>query len=195
MEKDVIQSSVKGMANLFEDIADSIDKMPKAKDNVRYTILNYDKILGEMCDYLTGYKEYADKKDHRYDGKVLSISNTFYTNMFTDKKYRKEINLSQYPDESEAFLRRSNELRKIINDKKAKKEIPSEMKQLITMTENQYLKVSKVHKDDSNIYLWLVGQASTGKFLMKHQISDSTRDNYNNPATPVMHRKRKWVDD
>lgn len=187
---------VKTNRNLFEDVAEKFGNFPKSKDTIKYTVLDYHKILNEMCEYLTGYKDYATKGSHKYDGKVLAQTNTFYNNMFDDKKsYRKTIRLADFPDVSEEFLVGTQKLQGIIQHELNKKEISSEMKQLITMTNNQYRKVAKVHKDDMNIYLWLASQKSTMKFMTKHDISTSTRDAFNNQNTPVMHKVRKWVDD
>jgi hypothetical protein len=175
---------VENNRNLFEDVAKGfID----AKDifRVQYTILDYEKILDQMIEFIDGYKQYSGGDDHKYEGKVLTISRNFYDRMFTDKKYRRKINLEQYKDISANYLRRTKELQGIIESYLSDKSISGEMDSLIRLTDNQYKKLSKVVRDDMKIYLWLT--TSNSKHFAYH-LDDTTRKQFTNPKAPVMHK-------
>ena len=158
-----------------------------AKDifRVQYTILDYEKILDQMIEFIDGYKQYSGGDDHKYEGKVLTISRNFYDRMFTDKKYRRKINLEQYKDISANYLRRTRELQGIIESYLSDKSISGEMDSLIRLTDNQYKKLSKVVRDDMKIYLWLT--TSNSKHFAYH-LDDTTRKQFTNPKAPVMHK-------
>ena len=178
---------VEANRNLFEEVSKKYKNM-KNIHNVEYTILNYEKILSEMCDFVEGYITYSTKEDKKYKDKVLSITKNFYNTMFTDPKYRKRIVLEDFVDISKSFLEGTKKLQTIMESCLESEYVSYEMKSLITMTDNQYKKVSKVYKDDMNIYLWLNSYDS--KFF-KHCISDSTRRAFADRKTPVMHKVPK----
>lgn len=175
---------VENNRNLFEDVAKGF---VDAKDlfRVQYTILDYEKILDQMIEFIDGYKQYSGGDDHKYEGKVLTISRNFYDRMFTDKKYRRKINLEQYKEISANYLKRTKELQGIIESYLSDKSISGEMDSLIRLTDNQYKKLSKVVRDDMKIYLWLT--TSNSKHFAYH-LDDTTRKQFTNPKAPVMHK-------
>lgn len=170
--------------NLFEDVSKSY---VNAKEIYRtqYSVLNYDMILDQMIEFVDGYKQYADSDKHDYDGKVLRISQKFYDNMFTDKKYRKVINLEQYKEMNTSYLKKTKTLQTIIETYLKDKTISAEMDSLIRLTNNQYKKLAKVCRDDMKIYLWLTTSGS--KFFAYH-LDEGTRSQYANKKAPVMHK-------
>ena len=99
--------------NLFEDVAKGF---VNAKDvyKTEYTILNYEKILDQMIEFVDGYKKYEQSNDKKYEGKVLKISQNFYDKMFTDKKYRKIISLEQFKDINKIYLKKTKELQSVL---------------------------------------------------------------------------------
>lgn len=180
-----IVTTVDNNKNLFEDVAKEYNK---AKDvfRVQYSILNYDKILDEMISYLDGYKKYAEGDDNKkYEGKVLSISRNFFETMFTKKEYRKKINLSAFREDNFNFLKRTKELKGIIESTLNDKDISAELNSLIRMIDNQFKKLSKVNKDDMKIYLWIVNKDS--KFFA-YNLDKKTRDAFYDKTSPVMHK-------
>lgn len=170
--------------NLFEDVAKGF---VDAKDiyKVQYTVLDYDMILDQMIEFIDGYKQYASGEDHKYDGKVLTISRNFYDKMFTDKKYRKKITLEQYKELNASYLRKTKQLQTIIETYLKDKTISAEMDSLIRLTDNQYKKLAKVCRDDMKIYLWLT--TSKSKFFAYH-LDETTRSAFANKNAPVMHK-------
>lgn len=178
--------------NKFEQVAKDYDKgvtQIKVRDSSTYSILNYEKILGEMCDYLEGYMNYKAKGTKEYEGKVLQMSGKFYDSFFSEKsKYRKSIHLVEFQDINKNFLIQTKKLKKMIEELMNQEDAPSEVKQLAKMSDNQYRKIAKVYRDDMDIYLWLCTQDSK---IFKFTISSTTRDNFNNANTPVMHKLPK----
>lgn len=179
---------VENNKNLFEDVAKGYIN---AKDiyRVQYSILNYGKIIDQMIEFIDGYKSYADTDDKKYDGKVLSISRNFYDRMFTDKdNYRMKINLEQFKDINKEYLIKTKQLQSLIESYLADKNMTSEMNALITLTNNQYKKLSRVMKDDMKIYLWL---STSNSKLFAYSIDNSTRSEFSNNNSPVMHKAPK----
>lgn len=179
---------VENNKNLFEDVAKGYIN---AKDiyRVQYSILNYSKIIDQMIEFIDGYKSYADTDDKKYDGKVLSISRNFYDRMFTDKdNYRMKINLEQFKDINKEYLIKTKQLQSLIESYLADKNMTSEMNALITLTNNQYKKLSRVMKDDMKIYLWL---STSNSKLFAYSIDNSTRSEFSNNNSPVMHKAPK----
>ena len=153
-----------------------------------YTILNYDKMLDELIEYLDGYRKYTEGDTKKYDGKVLTITHTFFDKMFSDKaKYRRKIQLREFSNISTSFLRKTRQLKAIMEDILKTKDISAEMHQMVKITDNQYRKIARVHSDDMKIYLWLT---TAGSPLFSYSIDGSTRSAFNNPTTPVMHEYR-----
>jgi hypothetical protein len=179
---------VENNKNLFEDVAKGYIN---AKDiyRVQYSILNYSKIIDQMIEFIDGYKSYADTDDKKYDGKVLSISRNFYDRMFTDKdNYRMKINLEQFKDINKEYLIKTKKLQSLIESYLADKNMTSEMNALITLTNNQYKKLSRVMKDDMKIYLWL---STSNSKLFAYSIDNATRSEFSNNNSPVMHKAPK----
>jgi hypothetical protein len=179
---------VENNKNLFEDVAKGYIN---TKDiyRVQYSILNYGKIIDQMIEFIDGYKSYADTDDKKYDGKVLSISRNFYDRMFTDKdNYRMKINLEQFKDINKEYLIKTKQLQSLIESYLADKNMTSEMNALITLTNNQYKKLSRVMKDDMKIYLWL---STSNSKLFAYSIDNATRSEFSNNNSPVMHKAPK----
>ena len=173
--------------NLFEDVAKSHDNTRDVY-KTRYSVLDYEMILDQMIEFVDGYKQYEQKSDKKYEGKVLKISRNFYDKMFTEKKYRKIITLDQYKDLNLGYLKKTKELQGIIESYIKDKDISGEMDSLIRLTNNQYKKLSKVCRDDMKIYLWLT--TSNSKFLAYH-LDESTRSAFSNKTAPVMHKHQE----
>ena len=170
--------------NLFEDVAKGY---VNAKDvyRVQYTILNYEKIIDQMIEYLDGYVRYSESDDKKYNGKVLAVTRSFFDKMFTEKEYRMKINLEQFKDINKTYLKKTKELQTVIESYLNDKEISAEMESLIRMTNNQYKKLAKVCRDDMKIWLWLT--TSNSKRFAYH-LDDTTRSAYNDKRSPVMHK-------
>ena len=161
---------------LFEEVqkANSKDK----GSGQEYSILNYKKILDDMCEYLEGYLEYNNSDDKRWSSKVLATTAKFYDAIFESRKYRKTITFSDMADTTREYLESTKKLQDIMV--KVDDEDHTELHSMMVMTNNQYNKIARVFKDDMMIYLWL----TTG-----YNISSDLRQKYMNKDTPVMHRK------
>ena len=177
-------TTVKNNENLFEKVAKDYSK---AKDvfRVQYSILNYDKIIDELISYLDGYKKYADSDNKKYDGKVLSISRVFFDKMFTDKAYRHKINLSEFRELNFNYLKRTKELKGVIESTIKEAEASAELNSLVRMIDNQFKKLAKVNKDDMKIYLWIVNKDSK---IFAYNLDAATRKAFSDKNSPVMHR-------
>jgi hypothetical protein len=73
-------------------------------------------------------------------------------------------------------------------DKCIKENTSAEANAFIRLTNNQYAKLSRVFKEDMNIYLWL---SSTNSKSFAHKLDNTTRDKFNSKNTPNMHVYRK----
>lgn len=180
------KSYVKNMMNKFEDVAESREN--QKMDPRVFTILNYDKILDEMCQYVKGYIEYKEKGSDKYKGQVMGNTIQFYNRMFTDtKKYRRKMYLSDMKDIITDFLKRTKDLQKVMEDHVDECSVDPEMKILLELTDNQFKKVSKVNKDDVEIYFWLLYEGTHKNYDHKYDLPTSLKVAYNTPTTPVIH--------
>lgn len=178
-------TTVENNENLFENVA---KEYSKAKDifRVQYSILNYDKIIDELISYLDGYKKYANgENSKKYEGKVLTMTRAFFDKMFTAKEYRKKINLSEFRENNFNYLKKTKELKGIIESTLKEDNKSAELNSLIRMIDNQFKKLAKVNKDDMKIYLWIVNADS--KFF-KFNLDANTRKAFFDKTTPVMHK-------
>lgn len=175
-----IKEFIKSNKSTFEEVQDSYKRTSSIEAHGEYTILNYEKILSSMVDYIDGYMKYKeDDDDERFRNKIESSTIGFYNRMFSDTEtYRKTIALSEFPDINREFLRLTKELQTKLDE--LRNCVDVESARLMHITEKQYKKLSKVIQDDMQIYLWL---GST------HPIRAEIRTAFNDPATPVMHRK------
>lgn len=174
--------------NLFENVAKQRERI-KPSDDVQYTILNYETIISNMCEFVEGYMEYVKSGKTTYAGKVISTTHTFYDNMFSnDKKYRKTISLYDMKDINESFLVETKRLQSLLEDYSEYEDITMEGKALLKMTDNQYRKLSKVYRDDMQIYLWLITYKNSDSSF---NISDKLYEDFMDKTTPVMHKKSK----
>ena len=179
--------------NMFEDVARQYDDVKDLNGPQKYSILNYGKILDMICEYMTGYINYKEKGNNEYSDKVLSQTIYLYNTMFTDKKYRTKIELSQMTDINRSFLEGSKKLQTLLDEQTKllqTKEGPDaeELNKMIMLTNNQYGKLSKVYHDDMSIYLWLISSKSKIKFLNRYNIDSKLRVDFNDKHTPVMHK-------
>ena len=179
--------------NMFEDVARQYDDVKDLNGPQKYSILNYGKILDMICEYMTGYINYKEKGNNEYSDKVLSQTIYLYNTMFTDKKYRTKIELSQMTDINRSFLEGTKKLQTLLDEQTKllqTKEGPDaeELNKMIMLTNNQYGKLSKVYHDDMSIYLWLVSSKSKIKFLNRYNIDSKLRVDFNDKHTPVMHK-------
>lgn len=190
--KGVIASAIDSNRNLFEEVARKQSmSVSTNKRFTKYTILNYKKILDEMCAFIDGYVSYKDSDGQTYRGKVLSTTVHFYEQMFVNggKAYRVDFDLTQMEDIIKDYLEGSKRLQSLIDkylDEKYKDD--KELSSLIALTEKQYMKLMKVHKDDIEIYLWLLNRDN--KYFRK-TISNSLMSSYKDDNAPVIHVKFK----
>ena len=175
-----IADLIKHNKSIFEDINRSFDTHT---DNADYTILDYNKILTDMCDYLEGYYKYKENGEEQYADKILSSTHKFYDVMFTDIKYRKPFRLSDFKSINEEFL---------VNTKKLQSLMETELEgyeedAMLRMADNQYKKLMKVYKDDTQIYLYLLSRNSR----FSRSITAELYSAFENEDTPVIHRIKK----
>lgn len=175
-----ISELIKNNKSIFEDINRSFDSHT---DNADYTILDYNKILSDMCDYLEGYYKYKENGEEQYADKILSSTHKFYDVMFTDIKYRKPFRLSDMKSINEEFLVDTKKLQSLMDTDISGYEEDA----MLRMADNQYKKLMKVYKDDAQIYLWLVSRNS--KFT--RNISADLYSAFENKDTPVIHKMKK----
>ena len=183
-----ITSAISADKNLFEKVA-SQHSVSTNKRFQRYTILNYKKMLDEMCEFIDGYVSYKGKDGETYKGKVLSTTVHFYERMFTDQKeYRIDFDLTQMSTITEDFLKGSKRLQQLVDEYSAEQyKSDKELKSLIALTENQFMKVNKVHSDDMKIYLYLTSKDSK---IAKYTPPSSVMSAFKNKSTPVIHEKK-----
>lgn len=179
--------------NMFEDVARQYDDVKDLNGPQKYSILNYGKILDMICEYMTGYINYKEKGNNEYSDKVLSQTIYLYNTMFTDKKYRTKIELSQMTDINRSFLEGTKKLQTLLDEQTKllqtkKGPDAEELNKMIMLTNNQYGKLSKVYHDDMSIYLWLISSKSKIKFLNRYNIDSKLRVDFNDKHTPVMHK-------
>ena len=80
-------------------------------------ILNYKKMLDEMCAFIDGYVSYKDKDGKTYRGKVLSTTVHFYEQMFINGgvNYRIDFDLTQMGDIISDYLSGTQKLQKLLD--------------------------------------------------------------------------------
>ena len=193
IDKDTLSTKlfIMGAKEDFEDVAKSIYTSTNPK---KYSMLDYEGIIDKMCKYIEGYVDYKASGDNKFNGKVLSTTRTFYDNMFNDKKYRKVLKLKEIQDSHKQFLISTKKLQSLLEKYIDKQDYDYELQQLITMSNNQYKKLSKVYKDDMDIYRW---QATLDSKLYSYPIPAATRANFYDINTPVIHPanlKKKPID-
>jgi hypothetical protein len=177
--------------DLFQQVAHEYKYDTKKRER-QYTQLNYRYILKEMVDFVNGYIEYKEKDSSKYAGKVLGTAKSFYDGMFSNKKkYRRKLFLPEIKDTYADFLRGTKELQALLEANLNRGNIDPEFRMLLTMTDNQYRKISKVCRDDMQIYLWLATEDSS----YEYHISGKLRADFVDSNTPVIHpRKIKPAD-
>lgn len=177
--------------DLFQQVAREYKYDTKKRER-QYTQLNYRYILKEMVDFVNGYIEYKEKDSSKYAGKVLGTAKSFYDGMFSNKKkYRRKLFLPEIKDTYADFLRGTKELQALLEANLNRGNIDPEFRMLLTMTDNQYRKISKVCRDDMQIYLWLATEDTS----YEYHISGKLRADFVDSNTPVIHpRKIKPAD-
>lgn len=172
--------------SLFEKVNKDYKNM-RDTDDVEYSILDYEKILGEMCEYIESYIEYKKKAETKYAiEKVISSTIHFYDTMFTDeKKYRHKIVLADMKNINKGFLVLTKKLQTLMESLEETAKTDNELKQLLCLSDNQYKKLSKVYRDDMKIYLWL---STSNSKVYKYDIDVDLRVTFNDKSTPVIHR-------
>lgn len=187
MEKLSTQEFVEKKYNLFEDVANNYQNLRNV-DDVVYTILNYEQILGDMCEFITGYLKYKEDGNTTYAGKVLPTTISFYNTMFTHDKYRTTMVLHEMKEINKTFLSKTKQLQTLLENCKKILETSDdkELKQLLLLTNNQYKKLSKVYSDDMEIYLWL---STSNSKTFRRDISVDLRVAFGDKSTPVIHKK------
>lgn len=185
MFKSSIAELIKSNKSVFEDINNAFDTHT---DNADYTILDYNKILTDMCDYINGYFKYKENGEEQYADKLMSSTHHFYDEMFTNIKYRTPFRLTDMKDINEKFLVNTKKLQALLDTDVEKS---TEENSMLKMTDNQYNKLMKVYRDDSQIYLHLLGRNTRfTKPLPTHLYAA-----FNDYSTPVIHRIKKGKGD
>ena len=175
-----IKDVVRDNQSTFEEVQNSYKRTSSIEAHGEYTILNYEKILRSMIDYLDGYLKYKeDDDDDTFHNKIESSTLGFYNRMFSDTEtYRKTIAISEFIEINRMFLKLTKELQTKFDE--LDKCIDVEAARVLHISEKQYQKLFKVIKDDMQIYLWIVSLKS---------IRPEIKTSYNDPSTPVIHRK------
>lgn len=172
--------------DLFQQVAHEYKYDTKKRER-QYTQLNYRYILKEMVDFVNGYIEYKEKDSSKYAGKVLGTAKSFYDGMFSNKKkYRRKLFLPEIKDTYADFLRGTKELQSLLEANLNRGNIDPEFRMLLTMTDNQYRKISKVCRDDMQIYLWLATEDTS----YEYHISGKLRADFVDSNTPVIHPRK-----
>lgn len=167
--------------SLFEDVNNSFDTNT---DKADYTILNYNKILSDMCDYLEGYFKYKENGEEQYADKLLTSTHKFYDDMFTKVEYRMPFRLTDMKGINEEFLVNTKKLQSLLESDEGKS---TEEKSMVKMADNQYRKLMKVYRDDVQIYLYL----ATRNSRFSKNISPKLYSAFEDETTPVIHKMKK----
>lgn len=171
---------------LFEEVAKEY-KYDTRKRERKFSQLNYKYIISEMIDFVNGYIEYKEKGGDKYTGKVLGTAKSFYDDMFTNKKkYRKKLYLPDIKNTYTDYLYGTRDLQKLLESNLDRSAKDPEFHMLLTMTDNQYRKLSKVCRDDMQIYLWLATEGTS----FEYKISGKLRADFVDDNTPVLHPKK-----
>lgn len=177
---------VKMEKNKFEEVSKNYQNINKSHD-VAYTILDYEKIINEIYDYITSFCEYKKNGETKYSDRIMTTTKCFYDKMFGDKdKYRSAIALSDFPHITKQFLVCSKKLQSLFDE--LSESTDKDTLQIIYLSDNQLKKIIRVFNDDMEIYLWL---STSGSKIINYPISDSVRSDYININTPVMHVKQR----
>ena len=107
--------------------------------------------------------------------------------MFEDEKYRRIITLSDFRNLNKLFLIKTKELQTLLETYSEDKS-NLEVHAMCEMTDNQYRKIAKVHKDDMQIYMWLVRSNSS---VFYKALDEKTKRAFYDNSTPVMHQVKK----
>lgn len=166
---------------LFETVNDREIKI-NAQHDVEYSILNYKKILSDMCEYVQGYFDYKKQGEDKYAGKLLDSTHKFYDEMFNDVRYRTTISLYDMKRINQEFIAGTKQLQDKID---IDTDLLSEEQAVIIMTDNQYKKLMKVYKDDVAIYCWLTSKESK---VFNTGINEDLRRAFLDKSTPVIHQ-------
>jgi hypothetical protein len=165
--------------SLFEEVQSSYSRTSSIEHSGLFTILNYEKILNAMCEYLDGYMKYKDSGDNQYSNKIDQSTVAFYNRMFNDPvQYRKEIAMSEFRDINTQYLRGTKELQDKMHELESLTDVEAE--RLLRITDNQYKKLSKVYKADMEIFMW----KTCGK-----NIKNEIKVAYDDKSSPVIHMK------
>lgn len=179
---------VKDATSLFEDVVESHNRIQT--DTREFSILNYEKMLNDMIEFIKGYNDYKRGSTGKYKGQVVGSMASFYNKMFTDEKtYRKKIHLRDMNDLIETFLKKTKELNDLLDSMVHDAELDVEVKNVIEVTNNQYRKIAKVNRDDMRIYLWLCYKDTFRRDTFS--IPLELRLAFKDKRTPVMHEVPK----
>lgn len=179
--KSSISELIKNSKSLFEDINNAFDT---SLDKADYTILNYEKIVNDMCDYLEGYFRYKEAGEEQYADKLMSSTHKFYDEMFVNIKYRMPFKLTDMKEINEKFLVATKKLQSILDTDTEKS---TEENSIMKMSDNQFNKLMKVYRDDAQIYLYLITR--NGRY--SKPLSAELYSAFENRETPVIHRITK----
>lgn len=187
-----MKSFILSAEDTFEDVAKTVVRVKTVK---KYTMLNYVDILDKLCTYIESYNDYKKSGDEKYRGKVLATTKTYYDSIFIEDKYRKKLTLKEISKDLPEFLKSTKKLQTILEKYIDKQDHDYELQQILILTNNQYKKLSKVYKDDMEIFMWLATKDSK---IHSHTISSQMRMNFYDPGTPVIHpaglKKKAFID-
>jgi hypothetical protein len=192
MATERIEQIVCEYRTMFEDVAKThLNNLPG--DDVLYSVMDYGKILQEMCTFLEGYASYREKSDDQYDDKLIPTTKKYYDNMFStqnsaESPYRKQMTLVDMQTINESYVEGTLNL-KTVMESLLEKYPDSEAEQIVGMTQNQYGKLAKVYRDDMELYLWLATKQSR---VNPKCAQVKNRVNFWDTNTPVMHRLDRY---
>ena len=126
----------------FEDVVKDYTNMDDRNDVV-YTMLNYEVILDKMREYITSYLKYRESGNDKYsEENIIGATIRFYDKMFTSDEYRHDVTLSDMKNICTKFLELTKKLQDVMQEQLDQEEIGSTLKQLLNITDKQYSKVA-----------------------------------------------------
>lgn len=171
----------------FETIAREYQNMSDNND-IEYDILDYSKILKSIESFVSSFCDYKEENpdDRKYMDKLILSTKNFYNKMFIDKEYRTHITLNQFPEISKQFIELSKNIQVLIDN--ISKSNDMDTLQMAYMVDSQFNKISRVFKDDMQIYKWL---SLSGSKIFSVGIDEDIRKSYLDVNAPVMHKSEK----
>lgn len=183
-----IKSFVTSKLNLFEKVA-STESHKISVNTQQYIMLNYKKIFKTIIEYVEGYQDIYDNEPDKaklYGDKVIGTTKKYFDSMFTDESFKVSLDLRKVQSVFTDFLEGSKLLQNKL-DMLSRPDIINgnrQLEQILIICDNQYKKISKVCKDDMNIYLYLMTKDTD---CPTANISMELLKTHKDSSTPVIH--------